>query len=144
MVQFRALGASLDYRRHRFTMDEGYARAVMRFFVHLRRRATSTAATRIVNWCPRCASTVSDLEVHHIEVDDTLTWIRYPLADGDGHVTIATVRPRDDARRRGGRGAPGRRAVPRARREARDRPGRERRVPIIADQRVEPGSAPAR
>ena len=50
-------------------------------------------ANRIVNWCTGCASTVSDLEVDHIDVDDTLTWIRYPLADGSGHVTIATVRP---------------------------------------------------
>jgi len=93
MGQLRSLGASLDYRRQRFTMDDEYTRAVMRFFVHLAGKGYLYRATRIVNWCPGCQSTVSDLEVDHLEVDDTLTWIRYPLADGSGHVTIATVRP---------------------------------------------------
>jgi valyl-tRNA synthetase len=93
MGQLRSLGASLDYRRQRFTMDEEYTRAVMRFFVHLFEKGYIYRDTRIVNWCPGCASTVSDLEVNHIEVDDTLTWIQYPFAEGDGHLTIATVRP---------------------------------------------------
>jgi valyl-tRNA synthetase len=93
MEQLRSLGASLDYRRQRFTMDEAYTRAVMRFFTHLYGKGYIYRDTRIVNWCPGCGSTVSDLEVNHIEVDDTLTWIRYPLADGDDHITIATVRP---------------------------------------------------
>jgi valyl-tRNA synthetase len=77
----------------RFTMDEAYTRAVMRFFVHLWEKGTVYRANRIVNWCTGCASTVSDLEVDHLDVDDTLSWIRYPLADGSGHLTIATVRP---------------------------------------------------
>jgi valyl-tRNA synthetase len=138
MEQLRTLGASLDYRRHRFTMDEEYSRAVMRFFAHLWDKGYIYRGTRIVNWCPGCPSTVSDLEVRHVEVDDTLTWIRYPLADGDGHVTIATVRPPtmladvavavhpDDERYRD---LVGKEAIV---------PIVERRVPIIADERVDP------
>jgi valyl-tRNA synthetase len=93
MGQLRRLGASLDYRRERMTMDEGYVRAVMQWFVHLHERGFLYRANRIVNWCPGCASAISDLEVNHEETDDTLYTIRYPLADGSGHITIATVRP---------------------------------------------------
>ncbi len=137
MNQNRRLGSSLDYRRIRFTMDEGYVRAVMRFFVHLHERELIYRANRIVNWCPRCASAISDLEVEHEETDDTLYTIRYPLADGDGHVAIATVRPPtmladvavaahpDDERYRD---VVGKEAIV---------PIAERRVPIIADERVE-------
>ncbi len=136
--QLRSLGASLDYRRIRFTMDDAYTRAVMRFFVHLAGKGLLYRANRIVNWCTGCASTVSDLEVDHIEVDDTLSWIRYPLADGSGHVTIATVRPptmladvavavnpRDERYRE----LIGKEVIV---------PVVERRVPIIADERVDP------
>src|ERR671922_2063685 len=93
MGQFRRLGASLDYRRERMTMDDGYVRAVLRWFVHLYERGYLYRANRIVNWCPVCESAISDLEVNHVEESDTLTWIRYPLADESGHLTIATVRP---------------------------------------------------
>jgi valyl-tRNA synthetase len=138
MGQLRSMGASLDYRRHRFTMDEDYSRAVMRFFAHLWDKGSIYRGSRIVNWCSGCQSTVSDLEVDHLEVDDTLTWIRYPRADGNGHVTIATVRPPtiladvavavhpDDERYRD---LVGREVIV---------PVAERRVPIIADERVEP------
>src|SRR5438874_1122239 len=93
MGQLRRLGASLDYRRERMTVDPGYVRAVLRWFVHLYGRGYLYRANRIVNWCPGCASAVSDLEVNHVETDDTLYTIRYPLADGTGHIRIATVRP---------------------------------------------------
>src|SRR5919197_789907 len=93
MSQFRLLGASLDYRRERFTMDPGYYRAVIRWFVHLYERGWIYQASRIVNWCPRDQTALSDLEVEHQETDDTLSYVRYPLADGSGHLTIATVRP---------------------------------------------------
>src|SRR5207244_1088944 len=93
MSQFRRLGASLDYRRTRFTMDERYYSAVMRWFVHLYERGWIYRASRIVNWCPRDRTALSDLEVEHEDEDDTLSYVRYPLADGSGHVTIATVRP---------------------------------------------------
>jgi valyl-tRNA synthetase len=137
MGQYRRLGASLDYRRERFTMDEAYVRAVMRFFVHLYRRGWIYRDNRMVNWCPRCATAISDLEVVHRDVDDVLAYVRYPLADGSGHITVATVRPPtiladvavavnpEDARY-----APlvGTDAVV---------PIVDRRVPIIADERVE-------
>src|SRR5580765_5974232 len=138
MAQFRRMGASMDYRRERFTMDDGYVRAVMRFFVHLYRRGYLYRANRIVNWCPFHQSTLSDLELDHPDVDDELVYVRYPLADGSGHVTIATVRPAtilgdvavavhpDDERYRD---VVGKEAIV---------PFVERRVPVIADARVEP------
>jgi valyl-tRNA synthetase len=93
MGQFRRLGCSLDYDRQRFTMDDGYVRAVMHFFVHLYERGWMYRDNRIINWCVDCRTSISDLEVEHIEVDDALTYARYPLASGEGAVTIATVRP---------------------------------------------------
>ena len=137
MVQFRRIGASLDYRRERFTMDDAYVRAVMRFFVHLWNKGWIYRANRIVNWCPFHRTSLSDLEVAHEEVDDALTYVRYPFAEGDGHVTIATARPAtilgdvavavhpDDERYRE---AVGREVVV---------PVVGRRVPVIADERVE-------
>ena len=93
MFQFRGMGASMDYRRERFTMDDDYIRAVMRFFVHLYRKGWIYRSNRIINWCPFHETSLSDLELIHAEVDDALTTIRYPLADGSGHIAIATVRP---------------------------------------------------
>src|SRR3954469_3426734 len=93
MNQFRRVGASLDYRRERFTMDPDYVRAVMRFFVHLYDRGWLYRDNRIVNWCSDCQTSISDLEVEHIDVDDAMTYARYPLAEENGSVTIATVRP---------------------------------------------------
>jgi valyl-tRNA synthetase len=138
MGQFRRLGASMDYRRERFTMDEAYVRAVYRFFVHLYRKGLIYRANRIINWCPFHETSLSDLELIHDEVDDALSYVRYPLADGDGHVTVATVRPAtiladvavavhpDDERYQN---LVGREAIV---------PFVERRVPIIADDAVEP------
>jgi valyl-tRNA synthetase len=137
MTQFRRMGASLDYRRERFTMDEGYVRAVMRYFVHLHRKGWIYRANRIINWCPFHETALSDLELVHVERDDSLAYVRYPLADGDGHVTIATARPAtiladvavavhpDDERYRH---LAGKEAIV---------PYVERRVPVIADERVQ-------
>jgi len=135
--QFRRMGASLDYRRTRFTMDEGYIRAVMRHFVHLYERGWIYRANRIINWCPYHETSLSDLELIHDDVDDTLTTIRYPLADGDGSISIATARPAtipadvavavhpDDERYKH---LVGREVIV---------PWTETRVPVIADERVE-------
>jgi valyl-tRNA synthetase len=137
MSQFRLLGASLDYRRTRFTMDEGYYAAVIRWFVHLYERGLIYRANRIVNWCPKDQTALSDLEVEHEDEDDALSYIRYPLADGSGGVTIATVRPAtiladvavavhpDDERYRD---LVGKEVVV---------PFVERHVPVITDERVE-------
>jgi valyl-tRNA synthetase len=138
MFQFRRIGASLDYRRERFTMDDDYVRAVVRFFVHLYRKGWIYRANRIINWCPFHQTSLSDLELAHKDVDDALSFVRYPLVDGDGHITIATVRPAtiladvavavhpEDERYRG---FVGREVVV---------PFVERRVSVIADERVEP------
>jgi valyl-tRNA synthetase len=137
MVQFRRIGASLDYRRERFTMDDAYVRAVNRFFVHLWNKGWIYRANRIINWCPFHLTSLSDLELAHVEVDDALTYVRYPLADGGGQVTIATVRPATIL-------ADVAVAVHPGDERYRDLVGKEvlvpfveRRVPVIADERVE-------
>ena len=93
MGQFRQLGCSLDYSRERFTMDDGYVDSVMTYFVRLWDAGWIYRANRIVNWCPYHQTAISDLEVEHVELDDALTYARYPFADGSGSITIATVRP---------------------------------------------------
>ena len=138
MFQFRRLGASMDYRRERFTMDDAYVRAVLRFFVHLYRKQSIYRANRIINWCPFHETSLSDLELVHVDVDDTLFTIRYPLADGSGSIAIATVRPatipadvavavHPEDERYGD--LVGKEAIV---------PFVERPVPIIADERVQP------
>jgi valyl-tRNA synthetase len=138
MGQFRRLGCSLDYERERFTMDEGYVRAVLRFFVHLYERGWMYRDNRIVNWCSDCGTSISDLEVEYLDIDDSLTYARYVLADGGGHVTIATVRPATIL-------ADVAVAVHPSDERYRDLVGRDvivpvvgRRVPLIADERVDP------
>jgi valyl-tRNA synthetase len=90
--QDRILGASLDWSRLRFTMDERYVRSVMTAFVAFYDRGWIYRAPRIVNWCPHDQSAISDLEVKWQEHHDTLYYIRYPI-EGGGDVVIATVRP---------------------------------------------------
>src|SRR5919106_4454889 len=138
MTQFRRLGASMDYSRERMTMEEDYTRAVMRHFVPLWERGWLYRANRIANWCPYHRSSLSDLELEHVEVDDELVYVRYPLADGDGSVTVATVRPATIL-------ADVAVAVHPEDERYRDLVGREvlvpfveTRVPVIADERVEP------
>ena len=140
MGQFRRLGASLDYSRERFTMDDDYVRAVMTFFVRLWEKGWIYRANRIVNWCPFHLTAISDLEVVHEEMDDTLLTIRYPYADGDGRdgVSVATVRPATIL-------ADVAVAVHPADERYREAIGREvivpyveRRVPVIADERIDP------
>src|SRR6267143_2713599 len=90
--QDRILGASLDWTRLRFTMDERYVRSVMTAFVAFYERGWIYRAPRIVNWCPHDQSAISDLEVKWEEHHDTLYYSRYPI-DGGDEVVIATVRP---------------------------------------------------
>jgi len=91
--QFQRLGASCDYEQERFTLDEGYVRAVMKVFVDLHDKGLIYRDNRIVNWDPGSRSAISDLEVEEREVTDTLYYIDYALASGGGALTIATVRP---------------------------------------------------
>ncbi len=93
LSQLHELGASLDWTRARFTLDEPYVKAIRTAFVHYYRRGMIYRGPRIVNWCPRCRSAISDLEVQWREHTDTLYSIRYPIEGSDESITIATVRP---------------------------------------------------
>ncbi|MEJ5242768.1 MAG: valine--tRNA ligase [Desulfomicrobiaceae bacterium] len=91
--QIRRLGASVDWTRERFTMDEGLSRAVREVFVRLYEEGLVYRGKYLVNWCPRCHTALADDEVEYAPARSTLYHLRYPLAEGDGFVTIATVRP---------------------------------------------------
>ena len=143
--QLRRLGCSCDWERMRFTMDEGLSEAVRLVFVRLYEKGLIYRGLRMINWCPSCATTISDIEVIHEERDTELWTIRYPLvpehdADGSGcgFLLVATTRPEtllgdtavavnpDDERYRGLVG----RHV--------ELPLCNRRIPIVADSYVEP------
>ncbi len=91
--QHRALGASVDWRRERFTLDEGLSRAVREAFVRLYEDGLAYRAERLIHWCPRCRTALSDLEVVHAETKGELWSFAYPLADGAGEIVVATTRP---------------------------------------------------
>jgi len=91
--QMERLGASVDWTRDRFTMDEAYTRAVVEVFVRLYEKGLIYRGQYIINWCPDCGTAVSDLEVIHEDRPGHLWTIRYPFADGSGYVTVATTRP---------------------------------------------------
>ncbi|HET8692380.1 MAG TPA: valine--tRNA ligase [Steroidobacteraceae bacterium] len=91
--QMRRLGASVDWSRDRFTMDPGMCRAVQQAFVRLHSEGLIYRGKRLVNWDPVLKTAVSDLEVQSGEENGSLWHIRYPFADGKGHVTVATTRP---------------------------------------------------
>jgi valyl-tRNA synthetase len=91
--EHRRMGASLDWSRLRFTMDEGPSLAVRTAFVRLYNRGLIYRGERIINWCPRCATALSDLETEHQDTQGSLYYIRYPFADGPGYVAVATTRP---------------------------------------------------
>jgi len=90
--QLQRLGASCDWRRERFTMDEGLSRAVTEVFVRLYRKGLIYRDRFMINWCPRCTTALSDDEVEHREITGGLYWIRYPSEQGEG-VVICTTRP---------------------------------------------------
>ncbi len=93
IVQLRRLGCCLDWTRLRFTMDERLSRAVREAFVRYYEKGLIYRGLRIVNWCPRCGTAVSDLEVKFKEENAHLWYVRYPMAQGTGHVIVATTRP---------------------------------------------------
>jgi valyl-tRNA synthetase len=136
--QLRRLGASPDWSTERFTMDDGFSRAVQETFIRLYREGLIYRGQRLVNWDPQLHTAISDLEVVSEEEDGKLWHLRYPLADGSGHVTVATTRPEtmlgdaavavhpDDERYRHLVG-----------REI-DLPLCDRRIPVIADDYVDP------
>jgi valyl-tRNA synthetase len=141
--QHRRLGASCDWSRERFTMDEGPQRAVRATFVRLYRDGLIYRGERIINWCPRCRTALSDLEVEHKEQQGHLWYVRYSLLDEQGqpnreHIVIATTRPETivadvavavNPRAKRWQKVVGRRAF---------LPVIGRQIPIIADDAVDP------
>lgn len=135
--QLHRLGASCDWSRERFTMDEGLSEAVREVFVRLYEEGLIYRGPYIINWCPRCGTALSDLEVEHREQEGHLYYLRYPL-EGGGEVVVATTRPEtmlgdtavavnpSDGRYRG---IVGRSAI---------LPVLGRRIPVIADPVVDP------
>ena len=91
--QQKKLGASCDWDRARFTMDEGCSKAVREVFVSLYEKGLIYKGSRIINWCPHCVTALSDAEVEYVDKPGHLWHIRYPLTDGSGEVVVATTRP---------------------------------------------------
>jgi valyl-tRNA synthetase len=91
--QLKRLGASCDWDRERFTMDEGLAKAVRTVFVKLYEQGLIYRGDYIINWCPRCRTALSDLEVEHEDHNGHLYYVRYPFEKGNGGVVVATTRP---------------------------------------------------
>jgi valyl-tRNA synthetase len=134
--QMRRLGDSVDWTRERFTLDEGLSRAVQTIFKQLFDDGLIYRAERIINWCPRCLTALSDIEVDHLDDEGELTSIRY--GDGDDSIVVATTRPEtmlgdtavavnpDDPR------------YTRLIGKTVELPLTGRRIPIIADEHVDP------
>nr|MBA3759483.1 valine--tRNA ligase [Gemmatimonadales bacterium] len=93
LEQLKAIGSSADWSRTYFTLDEGLSRAVRETFVQLYEKGLVYRGHYIINWCPRCLTALSNEEVDKEEVNGKIWHLRYPLADGSGHITIATTRP---------------------------------------------------
>jgi valyl-tRNA synthetase len=93
LEQLKALGASADWSRTYFTLDDGLSAAVREAFVRLYDAGLVYRGHYIINWCPRCLTALSNEEAEKEEVDGKIWHLRYPLADGSGHVTVATTRP---------------------------------------------------
>ena len=91
--QFKTMGFSFDWERERFTMDEGYVDAVLEAFIRLYNKGYIYRGTRVINWCPRCQSAISDIEVEYKEQASHLWHFKYPLEDGNGYIIVATTRP---------------------------------------------------
>lgn len=91
--QLRRLGASCDWDRERFTMDEGCSEAVLEVFLRLFEKGLIYRDYYITNWCPRCQTTISDIEVEHLDKPGHFYYIKYPVKDSDEYIPIATTRP---------------------------------------------------
>ena len=91
--QLKKLGSSCDWERERFTLDEGCNKAVNEVFVRLYEKGLIYRGERMINWCPKCCTSISDAEVEFEEQDGNFYHLRYPLADGSGYLELATTRP---------------------------------------------------
>ena len=141
--QLRRLGASCDWTRERFTMDPGPRRAVATTFVNLYNDGLIYRGERIINWCPRCQTALSELEVEHVETHSHLWYVRYPLLDDEGRlsdefITIATTRPETIVADTGVAVNPhDKRLGPLVGRKA-QLPIIGRELPIVADEAIDP------
>ena len=136
--QEQRVGASCDWSREQFTLDEGPSRAVRTAFVRLYEKGLIYRGERIINWCPRCATALSDLETDHKDIQGNLYYVRYPLAGSDEFITVATTRPEtilgdtavavnpEDKRFKG---VVGKKAI---------LPAVGREIPVITDEAVDP------
>ena len=91
--QLRKMGSSADWQRERFTMDEGCNKAVKEVFVNLYNKGLIYRGERIINWCPKCLTSLSDAEVEYEDQAGSFWHLRYPLTDGSGYIEMATTRP---------------------------------------------------
>ena len=91
--QLKKLGSSCDWERERFTLDEGCSKAVREVFCRLYEKGLIYRGERIINWCPKCCTSISDAEVEFTEQDGSFWHLRYPLTDGSGYLELATTRP---------------------------------------------------
>lgn len=91
--QLRLLGSSCDWKRERFTMDDGCSEAVLEVFIKLYEKGLIYRGNRIINWCPKCQTTISDIEVEHEDKEGGLSHLRYPVKDSDDEIVVATTRP---------------------------------------------------
>jgi len=91
--QLKKLGASCDWSRTRFTMDKDYAEAVKEAFLHYYKKGLIYRGERVVNWCPRCQTSLSDLELEYKESKGHLWYLKYPIKGSKDYITVATTRP---------------------------------------------------
>jgi len=91
--QLKLLGSSCDWQRERFTMDEGCSKAVQEVFVKLYEKGLIYRGSYIINWCPKCQTTISDIEVEHSDKEGKLYYLKYPIKNSDAYIRIATTRP---------------------------------------------------
>ena len=91
--QLKKLGSSCDWTRERFTMDDGCSEAVQTVFMQLYEKGLIYRGERIINWCPHCKTSISDVEVEYEDQQGSFWHLRYPLKDGSGWLNLATTRP---------------------------------------------------
>src|SRR3989338_1761250 len=91
--QLKKIGSSFDWSRTRFTMDEKYSEAVKTAFLHYHKKGWIYQGERVINWCPRCQTSLSDLEIEYLEQQSKLYFIKYPIKNSKNFITVATTRP---------------------------------------------------
>ena len=136
--QLKAIGASADWSRTYFTLDEDMNRAVREAFVRLHDKGLIYRGHYIINWCPRCLTALSNEEAEKSDVDGKLWHLRYPLADGSGHLTVATTRPETVLGDTAVAVHPGDERYQRLIGRAIRLPLVDRRIPVVADDAIDP------